>query len=233
MPSLWPVSSHFRWAILIDTRYRYRRYTDAMRYRMGKVIRPISRGEETGHQTAAYQNQYTPIQMTLISSCHFSRAASMSKYGCGFNMRFVEISTLPFGWLWLWPSVFGWQQIFCMYCLTHENQHTPIQTTMISTCYLSETANVSEFLAGCATAVFKGKNGKNGTKKTRTLRHETDIKSGVMNRTFFGYWSCFVCEDQKGRSFFGFGDRKRTRLFFRNLVRSVWDCETKKPTKKF
>ena len=31
---------------------------------------------------------------------------------------------------------------------------------MISTCYLSETANVSEFLASCATAVFEGKNGK-------------------------------------------------------------------------
>ena len=57
-----------------------------MRYRMCKVIRQISRCEETGYETAAYQNQHTPIQMTLILSCHLSKAASMSEHGCGFNI---------------------------------------------------------------------------------------------------------------------------------------------------
>ena len=50
-----------------------------MRYRMGKVIRQISSGDETSHETAAYQNQHTPIQMTLILFCHLSKAASISK----------------------------------------------------------------------------------------------------------------------------------------------------------
>ena len=69
-----------------------------MRYRMGKFIRQISRGEETGHETAAYQNQYTPIQMTLISSCHLSKAASMSKSAffllddSGFDLLFLADS---------------------------------------------------------------------------------------------------------------------------------------------
>ena len=72
--------------------------TDAMRYRMGKFIRQISRGGETGHETAAYQNQHTPIQMTLISSCHLSKAASMSKSthflsdDSGFDLLFLADS---------------------------------------------------------------------------------------------------------------------------------------------
>ena len=104
---------------------------------------------------------------------------------------------------------------------------------MISTCYLSETPNVSEFLASCATAVFEGKNGKTEQKtNTYVEARETDIKSGVMNHTFFGYWSSFGYEDRKVRSFFGLRNRKR-RDFFRNLFWSVWDCETKKPAKKF
>ena len=57
--------------------------------------------------------------------------------------------------------------------MTHGNQHTSIQITMISTCYLSETANVSEFLASCATAVFEGKNGKT-KQKTNTYVEARD-----------------------------------------------------------
>ena len=120
-----------------------------------KVIRQISRGEETGLET--YQNQHTRIQMTLISSCHLSEAASMSK-----SALFLSDD-----------SVFGWQQIFCLYFITYRNQHTPIQITMISTCYLSETANVSEFLASCATTVFEGKNGKT-EQKTNTYVEARD-----------------------------------------------------------
>ena len=68
-----------------------------MQYFMGKVMRQLCSGEETGHEIATRRNQHTHIQTALISTCYLTKTANMSEHDHGFSMQLVEIGTLPFG----------------------------------------------------------------------------------------------------------------------------------------
>ena len=108
--NLWPIPSHLRIAILMDIEDIWIA-CDILCIKLSDRNLEVKKSD---HETVTSWNQYTPIQMTLISTFYLSKAANVSKYGCGFNMRFVDISTRPFGWLWFRPSACRKQQKKCI-----------------------------------------------------------------------------------------------------------------------
>ena len=104
---------------------------------------------------------------------------------------------------------------------------------MISTCYLSETANVPEFLSSCATAVFEGKNGKTEQKTNTYVEARDRYKKRCNEPHFFWLLVVFWLRRPKSSVLFWSPKPKRNGRFFEICFGPFGNAKLKNQQKKF